>query len=74
MFTLFNRCSAKDLAFVQAPSFLIALIVAELFYKFHSFLLESLAFLATWFILDAVITWVTTMVRRGANDPTSMNS
>ena len=26
--------------------------MAELFYKFHSFTLETIAFLATWFVLD----------------------
>jgi hypothetical protein len=31
-----------------------ALVVAELFYKFHSFTLECLAFLATWFVFDLV--------------------
>jgi hypothetical protein len=29
-----------------------ALVVAELFYKFHSFTLECLAFLATWLVFD----------------------
>jgi len=33
------------------PSFLIA----EFFYKFHSFSLECAAFLVTWFVLDIVI-------------------
>jgi hypothetical protein len=39
----------------QGPAFLLALTVAELFYKFHSFLLETISFLATWFVLDFVI-------------------
>jgi len=29
-----------------------ALLIAELFYKFHSFILECMAFLATWLVLD----------------------
>jgi hypothetical protein len=29
-----------------------ALVMAELFYKFHSFTLECLAFLATWLVFD----------------------
>jgi hypothetical protein len=36
------------------PTGLAALVVAELFYKFHSFTLECLAFLATWYALDLV--------------------
>jgi hypothetical protein len=39
----------------QGIPFGIAFIVAELFYKFHSFTLECLAFLATWFILDFMV-------------------
>ena len=58
MFTLLRQSSLQVLALVQAPSFLTALIIAEMFYKFHSFLLETGAFLLTWFALDAVITGV----------------
>ena len=29
--------------------------IAELFYKFHSFTLECLAFLATWYLVDLLI-------------------
>ena len=38
-----------------APAFL----VSEFFYKFHSFALECLAFLATWLVLDILIELVT---------------
>jgi hypothetical protein len=62
MFTLLKRCSVKDLGFVQAPSLLGALVIAELFYKFHSFLLETAAFLATWLALDALFTGVRHLV------------
>ena len=30
-------------------------MIAELFYKFHSFTLECAGFLATWFVLDAAV-------------------
>lgn len=36
----------------EAPSAVLALVIAEVFYKFHSFTLECLAFLATWFVLS----------------------
>jgi hypothetical protein len=29
----------------------IAFVIAEQFYKFHSFTLETIAFLATWWVL-----------------------
>ena len=44
----------------QIPIMMLSFIVAELFYKFHSFTLESVAFLATWFVVD----WVMSQVRR----------
>ena len=33
---------------------LIAFLIAEFFYKFHSFTLECVAFLATWYALGAI--------------------
>jgi hypothetical protein len=39
----------------QVPAFLVAFVIAEIFYKFHSFTLETVAFLATWFVVDAGI-------------------
>jgi len=32
--------------------FIPAMVIAEIFYKFHSFVLECVAFLATWLVLD----------------------
>ena len=32
--------------------FIAAFVIAELFYKFHSFSLECIAFLATWAVLS----------------------
>jgi hypothetical protein len=39
----------------QLPAIGISLVIAEVFYKFHSFTLECIAFLATWFVLDVAI-------------------
>lgn len=36
----------------EMPTCLAALIMAELFYKFHSFTLECIAFLSTWFVFS----------------------
>jgi hypothetical protein len=54
MFTLLSRLPARELLFRQAPTLIGALLIAELFYKWHSFLLETGGFLLTWFALDAV--------------------
>ena len=36
---------------VHAPAATAAIVIAEIFYKFHSFTLECLAFLATWYVI-----------------------
>lgn len=38
----------------EAIPFGVSLLIAELFYKFHSFTLEALAFLATWYAISAI--------------------
>jgi hypothetical protein len=55
MYTLARLLPVKRLAYEQAPALTLAWIIAELFFKFHSFTLECAAFLATWFLLDALI-------------------
>jgi hypothetical protein len=54
MYELLRRLTVKQLAFEQLPLLLIAIVIAELFYKFHSFLLEAAAFLLTWMALGAL--------------------
>jgi hypothetical protein len=41
-----------------------ALLVAEVAYKFHSFVLEAAAFLATWYVFDGVRAWITRLVSK----------
>ena len=53
MFELLRSSTLRQLVARQAPALAISLVVAELFYKFGSFTLECLGFLATWFVLDA---------------------
>jgi hypothetical protein len=40
---------------LELPTCLAALIIAELFYKFHSFTLECVAFLATLFTISWLV-------------------
>ena len=54
MYTLTRAVSLRSLLAVRLPCLAGAFIVAELFYKFHSFTLECLAFLATWYVFDAI--------------------
>ena len=55
MYTLMQSLSWRQFFSEQGPAFLAAFLLAELFYKFHSFTLECAAFLATWFVLDWVV-------------------
>lgn len=52
MYTLLRSMHIRQLISMQAPAFLVAFLIAELFYKFKSFALECLAFLATWLLIE----------------------
>jgi hypothetical protein len=54
MYTLIRSLSLRSFVFEQAPTIGISLVIAELLYKFHSFILECIAFLATWYVLDSL--------------------
>jgi hypothetical protein len=64
MFSLLRALSARQLAMEQAPTLLAAWLIAEFFYKFHSFTLECGAFLLTWLALDAVVQLVKSLATR----------
>lgn len=54
MFQLFKFLSMQQLALQQLPVFLISFMIAAFFYKFGSFAIECVAFLATWAVLDFI--------------------
>ena len=54
MFQLIHNLTAGELFKRQLPVFATAFVFAEFFYKFHSFTLECIAFLVTWYVLDAI--------------------
>jgi len=55
MFTLLKSLRSPHAYLSEPVSFIAALVIAELFYKLHSFLLETGAFLLTWFVLGAAV-------------------
>ena len=61
MYSLLHSLPFSRIALEQLPAAAGALIVAENFYKFGSFSLECLAFLATWYAFDLVLS----LFRRG---------
>lgn len=51
MFTLLRHFRAFDLLAAEGIPLLLSLFIAEIFYKFHSFLLETSAFFVTWVVI-----------------------
>jgi hypothetical protein len=67
MYALISRLPTRQLLLRHAPVLLGALAIAEMFYKWHSFLLEAGGFLVTWYVLDAVVSFLErTFGRNGA--------
>jgi hypothetical protein len=54
MFSLIRDLGFQAAAKQEAVPFLIAFVIAEMFFKFKSFALECLAFLAVWALLSFV--------------------
>ena len=57
---LLTKSRSLRLAAHESLAAIFALFVAETFYRFHSFTLECLAFLATWY----VVSWTLNMARK----------
>ncbi|OAN70692.1 hypothetical protein A8B78_04360 [Jannaschia sp. EhC01] len=55
MFQLLKNLTTGELFLRQLPLFAVSFGLAEVFYKFGSFALECVAFLATWFVLDGLV-------------------
>lgn len=58
MYTLWRGMHDGRAAWVEVPTLAASVAIAEFFYKFHSFSLECLAFLATWFVLGGAVSAV----------------
>jgi hypothetical protein len=54
MFTLITNMRSRESVLAEAPAFLLSLVIAETFYKFHSFTLECVCFLATWLAVSSI--------------------
>jgi hypothetical protein len=58
MFSLIKDLGIQVALKQEAVPFLVAFVIAEFFYKFKSFTLECLAFLATWFVLSFLLSLI----------------
>lgn len=54
MYQLLRRLTPRQLTREELPLLVCSLSIAEVFYEFHSFLLEAGAFLVTWCALGAL--------------------
>ena len=54
MYSLVHRLELRCGLAIEVPCLLASMLVAELFYKFRSFTVECLAFLATWFVFSGI--------------------
>jgi len=57
VFNLIHKQGFRLHLLPEAGAMATSIIVAELFYKFHSFTLECLAFLVTWYTVSGVVAW-----------------
>jgi len=58
MYTLTRLISLRHLLLEQLPTLAVSLVIAETFYKFHSFTVECVAFLLTWYAVDGTFQFV----------------
>jgi hypothetical protein len=63
MYTLMKSLKSKRMVLEQAPTLIVSLGIAQVFYKFGAFLPECVAFLATWYLLDACVFFVRGLVK-----------
>ncbi len=68
MYAIVRSLGIRELLARQAPLLVLSLAIAEFFYKFGSFLLEAVAFLATWFLLDAATDLFLNRRRNGTDE------
>jgi hypothetical protein len=52
MYSLLRNVGLRKALSSEAPSFMLSMLTAELFFKFHSFTLECASFLTLWFVLS----------------------
>ena len=55
MYSLLRGGSTQPHLTREAPAFAASMIVAEAFYELHSFTLECVAFLGTWYALSWLV-------------------
>ena len=57
MMTHLRSLSPLGILYLEAPPLVVSLVIAECFFKFHSFTLEALAFIGVWYALSSLYGW-----------------
>ena len=65
MYALVRSLPYSVLLTRQLPVVVAGWLTAETFYKFHSFTLESAAFLVTWYVYDWIAEHVERLLKTG---------
>ena len=71
MYSLISRLDSRTLAAREAVTLVLSLGIAEAFYKFHSFTLECVAFIATWVALGGLAELATRRLSSGSESADS---
>lgn len=69
MYKLMSGVPTRQLLLRHAPTLIGALAIAEMFFKWKSFLLEAGGFLVTWYLLDLVVSMVEKALGKGDAAP-----
>ena len=64
MLSLISHVPTRRLLLRDAPTMVGSLFIADLFYKWHSFMLEAGGFLLTWLVIDVLVTAMQRLVGR----------
>ena len=65
MYSLTRNLTLREFAVVEGPSFLVSLVVAQVFFKFGNFALELVGFLALWYVTSGAIKLLETKFKSG---------
>jgi F0F1-type ATP synthase assembly protein I len=52
MYELVKQMRVRAFVAREAVPLIVSLVITELLYKFHSFTLEGVAFVATWYLIS----------------------
>lgn len=63
MLEFLRTLRARSDVAVRLPGLVLAFLIAEVFYRFHSFALECGAFLLTWLVLDLLVEGLAAFIR-----------